>query len=336
MRLLLNHISEPAMLSVLQSFIVVLHLVENPECLQVIEEWRKTNPVIDCIRAYHETTSAEDHANIATLMKEFLECQGLYTSTVLHLCSKVYLELFLESVFAGPMSALQNGVPILSFSMLHFFKIHKSMDIQPHFECFIPHLRMISNLLDVAPNSKFTNSVATYNPPLGIIRFSLVEIIEILTRYNSPTLHAKIVEYQIIDKLINLFFKYPWNNLLHNRVVYIIHHSFENRYLELRNSLFRPSVDLLNRLVEGAKQPRTSAGYHEHIMQIIGIIETAADEEGSIEQITSENGVWKAFVDSVAERDGVVDEKEEKGDGEKTTQHERRKSIGGRFTPPRW
>lgn len=112
---------------------------------------------------------------------------------------------------------------------------------------------------------KIVNTVTTIDPPLGSVRFKIVELIHLLVLLDNIDVYSALAEHEAIPICLQLFFQYEWHNMLHNLVQKILEfvvHSEE--CLILQRTIFE-EADFLNRVVNAyalnesyCKQPKTS------------------------------------------------------------------------------
>ncbi|EKX39028.1 hypothetical protein GUITHDRAFT_143831 [Guillardia theta CCMP2712] len=151
---------------------------------------------------------------------------------------------------------------------------------------------------------KIVNSVTTIDPPLGSVRFKIVELIHLLVLLDNIDVYSALAEHEAIPICLQLFFQYEWHNMLHNLVQKILEfvvHSEE--CLILQRTIFE-EADFLNRVVKAyalnesySKQPKTSRkGYMGHLRVICNMIMQASSSNRMIESHVSEP-FWKKFLE---------------------------------------
>lgn len=97
-----------------------------------------------------------------------------------------------------------------------------TFDVTESVEGIVQHLPDIHQLLLNPPKQHFSTmntTVGLLDPPLGQIRLAVVKLLAtILERAPSERINEKLVELQTLQVLLELFFHYTWNNLLHTQV----------------------------------------------------------------------------------------------------------------------
>lgn len=97
-----------------------------------------------------------------------------------------------------------------------------TFDVTESVEGIVQHLLDIHQLLLNPPKQHFSTmntTVGLLDPPLGQIRLAVVKLLAtILERAPSERINEKLVELKTLQVLLELFFHYTWNNLLHTQV----------------------------------------------------------------------------------------------------------------------
>ncbi|XP_074662940.1 serine/threonine-protein phosphatase 6 regulatory subunit 3-like [Tubulanus polymorphus] len=78
----------------------------------------------------------------------------------------------------------------------------------------------------VDPPKQFFNSMPTtlgiLEPPLGNTRLQIVRVIDSIVHTNSHPVHEELAKHGTLSVILDLYFKYSWNNFLHTQVVHLI------------------------------------------------------------------------------------------------------------------
>lgn len=56
------------------------------------------------------------------------------------------------------------------------------------------------------------------DPPLGNTRLQVVRLLAVLIPSDHDQLHGQLISLGTFQVMLDLFFKYPWNNFLHTQV----------------------------------------------------------------------------------------------------------------------
>ncbi|PPS07626.1 hypothetical protein GOBAR_AA12999 [Gossypium barbadense] len=108
-------------------------------------------------------------------------------------------------------------------------------------------------LLDVS-SSELT-LLTTYGklqPPLGKHRLKIVEFISVLLTVGSEAAEKELIRLGAVQRILNLFFEYPYNSFLHHHVENIILSCLESKNVPLVEHLLR-ECNLLGKILEAEK-----------------------------------------------------------------------------------
>lgn len=61
-------------------------------------------------------------------------------------------------------------------------------------------------------------TIGLLDPPLGNTRVEVAKLLSVLVANNNLEINSKLAELDTINILLDLFFKYTWNNFLHTQV----------------------------------------------------------------------------------------------------------------------
>ncbi|XP_038123730.1 serine/threonine-protein phosphatase 6 regulatory subunit 2a [Cyprinodon tularosa] len=115
-----------------------------------------------------------------------------------------------------------------------------------------PHLKDFQQLLlDPPKKSAILMTVGILEQPLGNARLHVARLVAALLQTNSPSICQELCNLATMDLLLDLFFKYSWNNFLHLQVELCV-----AAILNQPSSDERPSLNLQN---HGGPPPASSA-----------------------------------------------------------------------------
>lgn len=101
----------------------------------------------------------------------------------------------------------------------------------------------ISVLLDVVKKDlnidEFNTSFGETLKPFGVGRIKVMEVICTLVKIQKPQINQALAESQLFKILLELFSKYPYNNILHNLIDKIISATLTNGDKNLIEKLFK-------------------------------------------------------------------------------------------------
>ncbi|XP_059175019.1 serine/threonine-protein phosphatase 6 regulatory subunit 3-like isoform X2 [Physella acuta] len=85
----------------------------------------------------------------------------------------------------------------------------------------IPRLKDFHDLLVNPPKQRYSTmptSVGTLDPPLGNTRLQVAKLVTALVGANMHEVNVELASLGTIQTLLNLYFKYEWNNFLHTQL----------------------------------------------------------------------------------------------------------------------
>ncbi|KVI09335.1 Armadillo-type fold [Cynara cardunculus var. scolymus] len=104
----------------------------------------------------------------------------------------------------------------------------------------LPKLGDLLMLLSVSLDEKILpTSYGQLKPPLGKHRLKIVEFIAVLLKTRNETAEKELITSGTIQRVLDLFFEYPFNNALHHHVESIIYSCLESRNDAIIDHLFQ-------------------------------------------------------------------------------------------------
>ncbi|XP_024540760.1 serine/threonine-protein phosphatase 6 regulatory subunit 3 [Selaginella moellendorffii] len=127
-------------------------------------------------------------------------------------------------------------------------------------------LQTLGEMLKVLDVSKDEASLPTtygiLRPPFGTHRLKIVEFTAALLRADPDRVGEVLVQHKALQRLLNLFFDYPFNNMLHHHVETVLLTCINYGSSTVVDSLFR-DCNLVGRLLEVDKDPYVSNTLHD-------------------------------------------------------------------------
>jgi serine/threonine-protein phosphatase 6 regulatory subunit 3 len=171
----------------------------------------------------------------------------------------------------------------------------------------LKHLPELSNLLKENQDLRkaLPTQFGSLSPPLGETRMKAVELFLVLFRSNYPEVNKELAALNVISYIIDLFFKFEWNNMLHGLVESIIRTILDTDSLILKQSCFIQGK-LVDRVLEAyaknaeAVKARKGCrlGYMGHVVRLCGAIAYVLDRDVKLKQqlLLDQVKEWDAFV----------------------------------------
>eukprot|EP00262_Sarcandra_glabra_P007051 TRINITY_DN1961_c0_g2_i1.p1 TRINITY_DN1961_c0_g2~~TRINITY_DN1961_c0_g2_i1.p1 ORF type:complete len:707 (+),score=143.52 TRINITY_DN1961_c0_g2_i1:46-2121(+) len=91
-------------------------------------------------------------------------------------------------------------------------------------------------------------------PPLGKHRLKTVEFISVLLMIGNEAAEKQLIQLGAIQRILDLFFEYPFNNSLHHHVESIIGSCLESKNNTIVDHLFR-DCDLIEKILQADRHP---------------------------------------------------------------------------------
>ncbi|MBA0719951.1 hypothetical protein Golax_007596, partial [Gossypium laxum] len=176
-------------------------------------------------------------------------------------------------------------------------------------EGMLESLGDLLKLLDVS-SSELT-LLTTYGklqPPLGKHRLKIVEFISVLLTVGSEAAEKELIRLGAVQRILNLFFEYPYNNFLHHHVENIILSCLESKNVPLVEHLLR-ECNLLGKILEAEKnctltsdpnmptisaegRPPPKIGNLGHLTRISNKLVQLGNSNAEIQAHLQENSEW--------------------------------------------
>ncbi|CAL0334503.1 unnamed protein product [Lupinus luteus] len=117
-------------------------------------------------------------------------------------------------------------------------------------------LESLGDLLKLLDVSSAENILLTtygkLQPPLGKHRLKVIEFIWVLLTVGSEAAEKKLIDLTAVQRIIDLFFEYPYNNFLHHHVENIIMSCLESKNSSLVEHLLR-DCDFVGKIIQAEK-----------------------------------------------------------------------------------
>merc|ERR1739838_151373 len=120
------------------------------------------------------------------------------------------------------------------------------------------------------------------DPPLGNTRLHIVKLVAAVLMTNTPNINQQLSELQIFSTLLDLFFKYEYNNFLHTQLVHCLHTvlAMPGAIAKPQQSIY-PNEDLIAREQREQKeeedQQRKTSSLLTHVFEDCRLIQRILD-----------------------------------------------------------
>ncbi|KAL2593674.1 hypothetical protein AAZV13_12G143100 [Glycine max] len=188
----------------------------------------------------------------------------------------------------------------------------------------LPKLSELLMLLNVSSDEKvLPTTYGELRPPLGKHRLKIVEFIAVLLKTGNEVAEKEMVNSGTIQRVIDLFFEYPYNNSLHHHVESIILSCLESKTNAIVEHLLQ-ECNLIGRFLQADKRSTLSAdinmptvpaagkqvpraGNIGHITRIVNKLVHLAHNRNLILTCLQENSEWNEWQASVLQERNVVE-----------------------------
>ncbi|KAJ3612401.1 hypothetical protein NHX12_020677 [Muraenolepis orangiensis] len=190
-----------------------------------------------------------------------------------------------------------------------------------------PHLKDFHQLLlDPPKKSAILTTVGVLEEPLGNARLHVARLVAALLQTSSPSVCLELCRLSSMDLLLDLFFKYSWNNFLHFQVELCVasvlnHPSQEDRpALSLQNHSETPAASETPAQEEAgapAKPDDSEGSIHNtlvaHLFQKCQLVQRILDAWEQNEKIQTEGGARRGNMGHLTRISNMVVQNLEKG-----------------------
>ncbi|MBA0778890.1 hypothetical protein Gotri_003180, partial [Gossypium trilobum] len=290
------------------------------ESMQWIEETNVLEMIVD---KFSSSDSAEVHANAAETL-----C-AITRFAPPGLAAKITSPNFIGRLFrhaledSRPKSVLVNSLTVcislldpkrLTLGVYHTYnrQISQGSTISANpktVEGMLENLGNLLKLLDVSSSeSTLLTTYGKLQPPLGKHRLKIVEFISVLLMVGSETAEKELIRLSAMQRILNLFFEYPYNNFLHHHVENIILSCLESKNVPLIANLLW-ECNLLGKILEAEKncmlgsdpnmptvsaegRPSPKIGNIGHLTRISNKLVLLGNSNRDIQAYLQENSEW--------------------------------------------
>ncbi|XP_059314622.1 uncharacterized protein LOC132065310 isoform X2 [Lycium ferocissimum] len=173
-------------------------------------------------------------------------------------------------------------------SMMYSFRNQQAYESPVHvnadtIDAMLPKLSGLLELLNVSSDEKvLPTTYGELRPPLGKHRLKIVEFISVLLKTGNEVAEKELISSGTIERVLNLFFEYPYNNALHHHVESIIYSCLESKNTTIVDHLFE-ECNLIGKIIQTDKQPTVSGDGNQPTLPATG---KQAPRVGNIGHIT--------------------------------------------------
>ena len=156
---------------------------------------------------------------------------------------------------------------------------------------FLPEIKL---QLQTPATATYLGTFSEEIEPLGEHRLKLIELLIVSLKTESEDLWNSIASSEILTEVVKLFFKMPWNSILHNTVEILINNCICSHHRPLITSMLLTS-DFISHMINTAFSPQSThrLGVLGHISRIGNIINQSDNE--IVKECIEKTERWKEF-----------------------------------------
>eukprot|EP00897_Mesotaenium_endlicherianum_P008159 jgi/Mesen1/7371/ME000381S06606 len=159
-------------------------------------------------------------------------------------------------------------------------------------------------------------------PPLGMHRLKVIEFVAVLLRTDSEVARRELIRLRAVQIALDLFFRFPFNNMLHHQVESIVDSCLESNSPALLDNLLR-ECNLVARVLDASAQPNapdsrpepraTSTrapcrnGYMGHLTRIANRMVQLSNNNPLLQAALRGNSRWVEWQTSVLQKRNAVE-----------------------------
>ncbi|ONK67342.1 uncharacterized protein A4U43_C06F19170 [Asparagus officinalis] len=309
--------------SIMEALIRLIGADENANYVDEMQWLKDTNVLEMIVDKFSSSDSPQVHANAAEVLCAVI--QYAPPGLAAKICSSSFMgRLFHHALEdSRPKSVLVHSLSICislldpkrlvsaSYNLFRSQLTHGSLVVaDPEtVDRMLESLGDLLKLLDVSSAAIFFPTTYGYlKPPFGRHRLKIVEFISVLLTIGSEAAERQLVERGAIKHILNMFFEYPFNNILHRTVENIIALCLESKSDILIQHLLL-DCDIVNKILDAEKQPLLSAdcskptistrgrlppriGIFGHMTRIANKLLRSANSSSIIQTHLQENKEW--------------------------------------------
>ncbi|XP_059659424.1 uncharacterized protein LOC132306167 isoform X3 [Cornus florida] len=188
----------------------------------------------------------------------------------------------------------------------------------------LPKLGDLLMLLNVSSDEKsLPTTYGELRPPLGKHRLKIVEFIAVLLKTGNEVGEEELVSSGTIQRVIDLFFEYPYNTSLHHHVESIVFSCMESKNSTIIDHLLK-ECDLIGKVLQADKHPILSGDLNQptlpatgrraprlgnlgHVTRISNKLVQLGNNNSHIQAYLKENNVWNDWQTTVLQERNMIE-----------------------------
>lgn len=288
--------------------------IDLPDTIEIAKWWIDTKALLKLIEKLDPAFPPEVHFNVTSVLSEiakrYATTRGIHPLSQL-LMSEPVTSGILDKLLKTPESTVfLEGMSLLSVIVESSIQSAGTTQ-QEEASAILVILTRIKDFIQLLQNPMSTitlpmTSGVTLTPPLGIVRLKVIEFIASLIHTNYIPVEKEILSSGLLNVVLDLFFQYDLNNMLHNLVAEMIRFVFSSPSEILKRALIK-DCKLLDRTMEtfaaneiAISQPKgVRKGNLGHLTLIANNITRASEMQPYVASLVEDNVQWAEFVRTI-------------------------------------
>eukprot|EP01112_Ceratiomyxa_fruticulosa_P021001 TRINITY_DN7305_c0_g1_i3.p1 TRINITY_DN7305_c0_g1~~TRINITY_DN7305_c0_g1_i3.p1 ORF type:complete len:721 (+),score=138.35 TRINITY_DN7305_c0_g1_i3:227-2389(+) len=304
--------------SIMELLLKIIGCEESPEGVGTLEWLCSTDLIPILVQKMSKDNPVTVHENAGQTLVDILAVSANISQSplVAQLESPEHLnQLYHHILTPDNSSALLHGLTVIIELLKRHYKEHPDESSAtplsglpalltvsiPHFHSL--HQLLKTNTLSNEETAVMYTTTGPLSPPLGFYRLKIIEFFLAIMRTRYDVIDSAIQSEAIVLTIVELFFKYPWNNFLHIATEQIVQTVLECQKNDIKLDLLI-QAGLLDRIIETNRQHlsevnlpggarRGYMGFLTNISLAISAVSTGNPElEGAIEKHEG----WREYV----------------------------------------
>eukprot|EP01133_Synstelium_polycarpum_P017757 gene17757-21180_t len=306
----IKHLDKSPIVDILLKIISIEELQGGAGTLDWLD---KSDLIGGIVTKFDPALDSEFHENASFILSEIVELTRNFSESPL--IAKLEGEEMIQKLYKYILSDVPLGTSFLHglTVVIKLLRRHKdNHDVIANtpleslgslFKESLQHTEELNEMLRKPSDDSFTTTTGILSPPLGFHRLKIIEFFADLINSRYLCIDQKFMELGILTTCLDLFFKYPWNNLLHSQINQICQIVLYSENDDLKISMLEAS-DLLNRIVKGNDENTAEInqvkgirfGYMGFLNNIAYSITEVAKSNPLLKQFIDTNPKWEIFV----------------------------------------
>lgn len=310
----LAHLDNASVVELLQK--VVGSEPSNPNAETALFAWLKECQLISKLTCKLDPVlDADTHLNAANALVEMSRVRAMSQALETEEVLSTLLQYVLSNPNPRPLapnSAMISGLSVI-IELLRHSPILKfvpesevSLDKLPvTYSVILKELDKFKTILSITHPANDTIATTMGDiEPLGFARLKVLELVSALSMSNYQVVDNVLMEKDMFNLVLDLFFHFQWNNVLHAHVVNMLRRGLEGANDHIKKHLLE-NARLAQRIVTAEKENAEAItqargvrrGYMGHLVQLATELKKQAVHSKTIDTILNANDEWKAFRD---------------------------------------